>query len=200
MGKSIPGETYARGHLYTFPAVSCGEPPPPPTRWREQHQQQLVPMGTNPRSHHRTGQRSGCACDWWGGKWKEDFKRALDTGQNAHRLSVEWSRIQPTPDSWDDEALDRYLEMVRWLVSHGMTPMVTLHHFTDPLWLVDTAAGKTLIRPRFLPASPAAWSERLKRVCQPVDHNQRTQCVRDERLGSRRISTGEKRPRTGGRR
>ena len=81
--------------------------------------------------------RSGLACDWWGGRWKEDFKRAKDTGQNAHRLSVEWSRIQPTPDKWDDEALDKYLEMVRWLVKHQMTPMITLHHFTDPLWLVD---------------------------------------------------------------
>ena len=39
------------------------------------------------------GHRSGKACDWWGGRWQEDLDRAADSGQNAHRLSVEWSRI-----------------------------------------------------------------------------------------------------------
>ena len=46
------------------------------------------------------------AADWWGGRWREDFDRAAETGQNAHRMSVEWSRIQPTPDTWDEEALE----------------------------------------------------------------------------------------------
>ncbi len=83
------------------------------------------------------GQHAGLACDWWGGRWREDFDRAADAGQNAHRMSVEWSRIQPAPDRWDEAALDRYREMLRGLVERGMTPMVTLHHFSDPLWLVE---------------------------------------------------------------
>jgi beta-glucosidase len=81
-------------------------------------------------------QRAGLACDWWGGRWKEDLRRAKESGQNAHRLSVEWSRIQPTADTWDDEALQKYVEIVRWLTHQEMTPMVTLHHFSDPLWLM----------------------------------------------------------------
>jgi beta-glucosidase len=80
---------------------------------------------------------SGLADDWWGGRWKEDFDRAAEAGQNAHRLSVEWSRIQPTPDTWDEDALDRYRTMLRGLRERGMTPMVTLHHFTDPLWFYE---------------------------------------------------------------
>jgi beta-glucosidase len=84
-----------------------------------------------------TNGTSGLACDWWGGRWKEDFDRAAETGQNAHRLSVEWSRIQPTPDTWDEEALERYRTMLRGLKERGMTPMVTLHHFTDPLWFYE---------------------------------------------------------------
>ncbi|HSM71507.1 MAG TPA: family 1 glycosylhydrolase [Anaerolineales bacterium] len=80
---------------------------------------------------------SGLACDWWGGRWKEDFDRAAETGQNAHRFSVEWSRIQPTPDTWDEDALERYRNMLRGLKERGMTPMVTLHHFSDPLWLYE---------------------------------------------------------------
>jgi beta-glucosidase len=43
------------------------------------------------------GDQSGLACDWWGGRWREDLQRAADGGQNTHRLSVEWSRIQPAP-------------------------------------------------------------------------------------------------------
>lgn len=81
------------------------------------------------------GQKSGLACDWWNGRWREDFLRAAETGQNAHRLSVEWSRIQPAPDRWDEQALDRYLEMVRTLKELNITPMVTLYHFTHPIWL-----------------------------------------------------------------
>jgi beta-glucosidase len=82
-----------------------------------------------------TNGKSGLACDWWGGRWKEDFDRAAEGGQNAHRMSIEWSRIQPMPDRWDEEALERYREMLRGLQQRGLTPLVTLHHFTDPLWL-----------------------------------------------------------------
>jgi beta-glucosidase len=84
-----------------------------------------------------TAGRSGLACDWWGGRWREDFDRAAEAGQNAHRLSVEWSRIQPAPDRWDEDALERYRTMLRGLRERGLTAMVTLHHFTDPLWLAE---------------------------------------------------------------
>ncbi len=85
----------------------------------------------------RHGQKAGLACDWWGGRWREDFDRAAETHQNAHRLSVEWSRIQPAPDRWDEHALDRYREMLRGMLDRGITPMVTLHHFSDPIWLME---------------------------------------------------------------
>jgi beta-glucosidase len=79
--------------------------------------------------------KSGLACDWWnGGRWREDFDRAAEGGQNAHRFSVEWSRVQPEPDRWDEDALERYRTMLRGLKERGITPMVTLHHFSDPLW------------------------------------------------------------------
>jgi len=80
---------------------------------------------------------SGKACDWWGGRWKEDFDRAQDGWQNAHRFSVEWSRIQPERDRWDEAALDRYREMLLGLRERNMTAMITLHHFTSPLWLTE---------------------------------------------------------------
>ena len=83
------------------------------------------------------GGQSGLACDWWSGRWREDFDRAQAGSHNAHRLSIEWSRIQPAPDRWDEDALDRYREMLIGLRDRKMTPMVTLHHFSEPLWVAE---------------------------------------------------------------
>ena len=80
----------------------------------------------------------GLAADWWGGgRWKEDFDRAAEGGHNAFRMGVEWSRVQPVPDKWDEHALDLYCEMAKRLIECGITPMVTLHHFSDPIWLAE---------------------------------------------------------------
>jgi beta-glucosidase len=84
------------------------------------------------------GDKAGLACDWWNGRWREDLDRAAEAGQTAHRLSVEWSRIQPAPNRWDEDALDRYRAILQGIHDRGMQPMVTLQHFTLPLWLAET--------------------------------------------------------------
>ncbi len=81
----------------------------------------------------RDGTRSGAACDWWH-RAEEDFDRMRALHQNAHRLSLEWSRLEPEPDRWDGRAEARYRQMLRGLVERGIEPMVTLNHFTLPLW------------------------------------------------------------------
>ena len=86
--------------------------------------------------HIIEGHSCGLACDWWGGRWREDFDRAAEAGHNTHRLSIEWSRVQPAADRWNEDALEYYRQMLRGLKERGMTPMVTLHHFSDPLWLM----------------------------------------------------------------
>ncbi len=108
------------------------------------------------------GQRSGLACDWWGGRWKEDMDRAAEGGQNAHRLSIEWSRIQPTPEHWDEDALEHYRQMVRGMVERGLTPMVTLHHFTDPLWLMEQGGWENPNTPELFAKFTAKAVEALK--------------------------------------
>ena len=82
------------------------------------------------------GDRSGLACDWWRHA-EADFDRAAALGQNSHRLSLEWSRIEPQEGVFDDAALARYRQMLQSLHERGLQPMVTLHHFTNPLWLVE---------------------------------------------------------------
>ncbi|HVO43275.1 MAG TPA: family 1 glycosylhydrolase [Aggregatilineales bacterium] len=81
-------------------------------------------------------QQSGLACDWWAGRrYLEDFDRAASMHNNALRLSIEWSRIEPEPGRWNEDAIDRYRDMLRALHDRGLKPMVTLHHFSSPLWV-----------------------------------------------------------------
>jgi len=111
------------------------------------------------------GQRSGLACDWWGGRWREDLDRAAEGGQNAHRLSVEWSRIQPTPDHWDEDALERYRAILRGLRDRGMTAMVTLHHFSDPLWVAEKGGWENAQTPELFAKYVRKTVEALQEYC-----------------------------------
>lgn len=79
-------------------------------------------------------QSSGPACEWWEGRAEEDIRRMADLHTRAHRLSVEWSRIEPREGSLNHDALDRYRAILGAMRDHGIRPMVTLHHFTNPLW------------------------------------------------------------------
>jgi beta-glucosidase len=87
----------------------------------------------------KSGDRSGLACDWWNNA-ERDFDLARDMGVNALRLSVEWSRIEPTEGCWDTAAIARYREMLAGLHKRGIRPMICLHHFTNPQWFEREAA------------------------------------------------------------
>lgn len=86
------------------------------------------------QGHIWRGDTSGDACGWWRDA-TPDLDRATALGQNAHRLSIEWSRIEPHEGVFDDDALARYRELLQALHARGLTPMITLHHFTHPRWL-----------------------------------------------------------------
>jgi beta-glucosidase len=80
------------------------------------------------------GDRSGAACGWWRDA-EGDFERMAELGCTLHRMSVEWSRIEPEEGLFDEGALARYRELLQGLRRRGIEPMVTLHHFTNPRWL-----------------------------------------------------------------
>lgn len=67
--------------------------------------------------------------------FEQDFDLARKFGHSAHRFSIEWSRIQPEEGRWDPGALLHYQRVVGGLRDRGIEPIVTLHHFTNPLWL-----------------------------------------------------------------
>jgi beta-glucosidase len=81
-----------------------------------------------------TGHRqSGAACDHYR-LYEQDFDLARGLCHNAHRLSVEWSRIEPREGRFSRKELKHYLDVILALKARNIEPMVTLHHFTNPLW------------------------------------------------------------------
>jgi beta-glucosidase len=77
--------------------------------------------------------RSGKTCQHYQ-RYEADFDLAQSWGHNAHRFSLEWSRIEPAEGQWNSEAVAHYQAVLRALRSRGMEPVVTLHHFTNPAW------------------------------------------------------------------
>jgi beta-glucosidase len=93
--------------------------------------------------HVRGGQTSGLACDWWGAGFDRDLEFAAQMNHTGHRLSIEWSRLEPQEGQWDAAAIDRYRYMLRAMHDRGIEPMVTLHHFTTPQWVVERGGWET---------------------------------------------------------
>lgn len=71
-------------------------------------------------------------------RFEEDFQLAKSIGLNAMRISLEWSRIEPTPGHWDMDAVEHYRQVLHTMKANGLTRMVTLLHFTLPVWLYKT--------------------------------------------------------------
>jgi beta-glucosidase len=82
-------------------------------------------------------QSAGEAVKFWEPRYYEsDFQLAKNLGMNAFRISLEWARIQPKKDEWNQEAIDHYKKMLGSMREAGLIPIVTLNHFTLPLWVL----------------------------------------------------------------
>ena len=92
--------------------------------------------------HIKNGDRSDPACDQYE-RFAGDFDLLRSLHQNAHRLSLEWSRIEPAPGQFSKSAIQHYADVLQALRDRGMEPMVTLHHFTNPSWIADAGGWET---------------------------------------------------------
>ena len=81
---------------------------------------------------------SGDACDHFH-RYPRDIEMLAKLGFDNYRFSVEWSRVEPDSGEFSTNALDHYRRMVECCRLNGITPVVTLHHFTSPRWVA--AAG-----------------------------------------------------------
>ena len=107
---------------------------------------------------HRPGtpctEPSGDACDQWH-RYGDDIAMVADLGFGVYRFSVEWSRIEPEEGEWSRASLDHYRRMCATCREHGVSPVVTLHHFTTPRWLAARGGW-----------SDPATADRFARFCE----------------------------------
>ena len=78
----------------------------------------------------------------------EDVDLLVEMGLDSYRFSMEWARIEPQKDVIDEAALQHYSDLIDALLAKGIRPMVTVHHFSNPIWVDDPrdkpcAAGPT---------------------------------------------------------
>ena len=72
--------------------------------------------------------------------FREDTELLKEIGIEHYRFGVEWSRIEPDNGVFDEEVLSHYREEISLLKQYGIQPLLTLHHFTNPMWFEDLDA------------------------------------------------------------
>ena len=82
-------------------------------------------------------EQSGCACRHYE-LYEKDFDLAKGLNHNTHRLSIEWARVEPQEGKFSQEELKHYVNVIIALRERNIEPMVTLHHFTNPIWFSES--------------------------------------------------------------
>jgi beta-glucosidase len=77
---------------------------------------------------------SGDACDYYH-RYAQDIALEADLGFNAFRFSIEWARVEPAEGEFSRAELEHYRRMLAACREHRITPILTFHHFTLPMWL-----------------------------------------------------------------
>lgn len=67
----------------------------------------------------------------------EDIDLLVAMGLDSYRFSIEWARVEPQKDMIDEAALTHYSDFIDALLAKGIRPMVTIHHFSNPVWVDD---------------------------------------------------------------
>lgn len=79
---------------------------------------------------------SGDAVDHYN-RYEEDIRLLAEAGLNAYRFSIEWARVEPQPGVYDEAAIEHYRNVLLCCHKNHVEPIVTMHHFTSPKWLIE---------------------------------------------------------------
>lgn len=85
--------------------------------------------------HTTYKEKSGIACDHYN-RYADDIRLMKQAGLNAYRFSIEWARIQPEDGVFDESQIAHYRDVIRCCKENGLEPVVTLLHFSSPVWLI----------------------------------------------------------------
>ncbi len=99
------------------------------SNWNDWYTKGRILDGTDPAT----------ANDHWTA-WEEDTRLMGEMGLQVYRFSVEWARLVPSPGSVNREAVERYREELELLRQQGIKPLLTIHHFSNPMWFEEKGA------------------------------------------------------------
>ena len=85
--------------------------------------------------HTSFAEPSGLTCDHYN-RYEEDIRLLAGAGLNAYRFSIEWARIEPEEGRFDENEIEHYRKVIACCRENGVEPIVTLMHFTSPVWLI----------------------------------------------------------------
>ena len=69
-------------------------------------------------------------------RYEEDIRHLAAAGLNAYRFSIEWARVEPQEGVFEEKEIEHYRAVIRCCKENGVTPILTLHHFSSPKWLI----------------------------------------------------------------
>ena len=93
------------------------------SNWNDWYRQGKIKDGTDPATGN----------DHWE-KWEADVVLMADMGIQIYRFGIEWARLMPEPGKVNEEAVARYRQEILTLKEKGIEPLMTIHHFTNPMW------------------------------------------------------------------
>ncbi len=99
-------------------------------------------------------------------RYEEDFDIAKELGHNAHRFSIEWARIEPCEGIFDEMEIEHYRDVLKALKKRGITPFITLWHFTLPIWFSEKGGFEHPDSPELFARYASHVVEKLGDLCE----------------------------------
>jgi beta-glucosidase len=84
----------------------------------------------------RDGQKVGTHVDHLN-RVEEDIGLMTELGLNSYRFSIDWAKLEPSPGHFDKDFIEHYHREIALLKKAGIEPMITLHHFSHPIWFEE---------------------------------------------------------------
>ncbi|MCD8380083.1 MAG: family 1 glycosylhydrolase [Lachnospiraceae bacterium] len=76
-------------------------------------------------------------------RYEEDIRLLAEAGLNAYRFSIEWARVEPKQGEFDEAEIEHYRKVLLRCKENGVEPIVTMHHFTSPKWLIENGGWES---------------------------------------------------------
>lgn len=105
--------------------------------------------------------------------YEEDIRLMAESGLNAYRFSIEWARIQPTEEEWNETEIDHYRKVLLCCHENVITPIVTMHHFSSPKWLISSGGWEN-------PQTAELFAAYCKRVIEELGNLMEYVCTINE--------------------